>query len=230
MNQIAILCASDTELAPFFRWLENVRVSEKAMLKFYEGSIGEAKVVALYSGVCRVNAALAAQILIDDYHVDAIINAGTAGGMDERARLFDTVVSEQAAYHDVADDILTEFHPWLKTVYFQSDAKLLAAARRYSERTPYPILFGKTVTGERFVTDKDREAICRRFSPLSTDMETAGIAHVCYVNQVPFLAIRTITDTPGHDGIETFEENSERASGISAEIAAGVIGELQKSL
>lgn len=222
MKKIGIICAGDTELEPFLRKIKHAVVTEKAMLKFYEGTICNVNVVALYSGVCKVNAAIAAQILIDSFRVDAVINAGTAGGMDESIRLFDTVVSEQTAYHDVADDILTEFHPWLKTVYFHSDDNLLNIARQYSLNSKYPIFFGKTVTGEQFVEDENREKINERFSPLSTDMETAGYAHVCYVNKIPFLAIRTITDTPSHRGIENFEKNCERAAEISAEIVIAV--------
>lgn len=133
-NKIGILCASDTELAPFLPHILDCKTTEKAMLTFYEGRCGLPAVV-LYSGVvCKVNAAIAAQLLIDRFHVTAIINAGTAGGMDPLAALFDTVVTTQTAYHDMTDDILTEFHPWLPDIYFRSDAALLSAAKRAAEK------------------------------------------------------------------------------------------------
>ena len=106
MNKIGIICAGDTELEPFLHKIEIIKTTEKAMLKFYEGKIGDVTVIVLYSGVCKVNAAIATEILIDSFGVNIIINAGTAGGMDENVQLFDTVISEQCAYHDVADDIL----------------------------------------------------------------------------------------------------------------------------
>ena len=68
-----------------------------------------------------MNAAIAAQLLIDIFEVDSMINAGTAGGMDEKVRLFDTVISDKMIYHDVAKDILTEFHPWLAKNCFQAN-------------------------------------------------------------------------------------------------------------
>ena len=111
MKKIGIVCASDTELEPFLSSLSALQITEKAMLKFYSGRIKEIDVTAVYSGVCKVNAAIAAQLLIDMFHVDGIVNAGVAGGIDESVRLFDTVVSERMVYHDVAEDILTEFHP-----------------------------------------------------------------------------------------------------------------------
>lgn len=226
MKKIGILCAGDTELAPFLEHMKGQQITEKAMLKFHTGTINHVNVSAVYSGVCKVNAAIAAQLLIDMFHVDLIINAGTAGGMKEGVQLFDTVISERVIYHDVADDILTDFHPWLKSNYFPADQELCAIARAYSRRSKHPVLFGTMVTGEQFIEDERREEIIQKFDPLSTDMETAGVAHVCYVNRIPFLAVRTITDTVTHQGIETFDQNCEAASEISAEIVLGILGQL----
>ena len=226
MKHIGILCAGDTELAPFLEHMKGQQITEKAMLKFHTGTINHVNVSAVYSGVCKVNAAIAAQLLIDMFHVDLIINAGTAGGMKEGVQLFDTVISERVIYHDVADDILTDFHPWLKSNYFLADQELCAIARAYSRTSKHPVLFGTMVTGEQFIEDEKREEINQKFDPLSTDMETAGVAHVCYVNRIPFLAVRTITDTVTHQGIETFDQNGEAASEISAEIVLGILGQL----
>lgn len=223
MKKIGILCASDTELAPFLNRIRVHSTSEGAMLKFYEGDLGQVPVVALYSGVCKVNAAIAAQLLLDRFQVDGIINGGTAGGMAEKIQVLDTVIADRMIYHDVAEDILTEFHPWLKENCFPADEGLLAAARKYSESSPFPIHFGTMVTGEQFITDDKRSFIEQTFHPLSVDMETAAVAHVCYVNQVPFLSVRTITDTPEHKGIENFERNCELASERSAEVVAGIL-------
>ena len=226
MKHIGILCAGDTELAPFLEHMKGQQITEKAMLKFHTGTINHVNVSAVYSGVCKVKAAIAAQLLIDMFHVDLIINAGTAGGMKEGVQLFDTVISERVIYHDVADDILTDFHPWLKSNFFLADQELCAIARAYSRTSKHPVLFGTMVTGEQFIEDEKREEINQKFDPLSTDMETAGVAHVCYVNRIPFLAVRTITDTVTHQGIETFDQNCEAASEISAEIVLGILGQL----
>lgn len=160
------------------------------------------------------------------FNVDIIINAGTAGGMSEQIELFDTVVGELVTYHDVEDEILTEFHPWLKSIYFKSDNKLLETAKEVANTFKFPILFGKIVTGEQFIEDDKRDDINKKFTPLAVDMETASIAHVCYVNKIPFISIRTITDTVTHKGIENFEKNCEFASKISSDIVIKVIEKL----
>ena len=234
MKKIGILCASDTELEPFLTHIAFSQVTEKAMLKFYsQGTLkngGEIGIVAVYSGVCKVNASIAAQLLIDVFHVECIINAGTAGGMDESVQLFDTVISDRMLYHDVAEDILTEFHPWLKVNYFQSDRELLSVAQAYSQKTAYPIRFGTMVSGEQLIEDDKRDEINQKYAPLCVDMETVSVAHTCYVNQIPFLSVRTITDTASHKGIEHFEENCEAASKRSAEIVTGILKELAATI
>jgi adenosylhomocysteine nucleosidase len=223
MKRIGILCASDTELKPFLDDLKCEYVTERAMLRFYEGTIHGHRIVAAYSGVGKVNAAIAAQILIDFFGVEAILNAGTAGGIEVSVHLFDTVISEQLSYHDLEDDILTQFHPWLKKSYFSADQTLLAAAKRCCAKSQYPVLFGAIVTGESFIENEARPVLMERFSPLAADMESASIAHVCHVNKLPFLSIRTITDTAEQSGIGAFEENCAKASRISAELTIALL-------
>ena len=80
---------------------------------------------------------------------------------------------------------------------------------------------------ETFVTkETQRDRINAKFEPLAVDMESAAVAHVCYVNKIPFLAVRTITDTVTHKGIENFDKNCEAASEISAEIVAGMLEQI----
>ena len=229
--RVGIICAGDTELAPFLPVISDCKITEKAMLKFYEGTIDGVEVVALFSGVCKVNAAIATQILIDTYHVDIIINAGVAGGMDPKLEIFDSVISTEVAYHDVASHILTEFHPWLETVYFKADQRLLTLARKAVSVVELDgkVYWGRMVTGEAFITDDGRNKINDQFAPLTVDMETASIAHVCHVNSIPFISIRTITDTAIHSGAEHFEENCSKAAEISKNITLALLTELHKN-
>jgi len=227
--KVGIICAGDTELAPFLPIIKDCKTSEKAMLRIYEGKIENVNVVTLFCGVCKVNAAIATQILIDTYQVDMIINAGTAGGMDRSLDIFDTVISSEVAYHDVNEEILTEFHPWMENVFFKADKELLKLSEKAvaNMKTDYKILWGRMVTGEAFITDEGRDEINAQFGPLTVDMETGSIAHVCYVNKVPFIAIRSITDTPSHSGSEYFEKNCEKASIIAKDITVALLAEIR---
>lgn len=220
--KIGILCAGDREVAPFLPMIEKAVTREKSMLSIYEGKLADADVAVLYSGVCKVNAAIAAQVLIGECGCGMIINAGTAGAMDETLEIFDTVIGTEYVYHDVAAHILTEFHPWLESPAFFADEKLLQAARLVAAGDER-IRFGRMVTGEQFITDDGRASINARFHPLCVDMESAAVAHVCYVNGIPFLAVRTMTDTPAHTGTGAFEENCAQASAITADFVCKLL-------
>ena len=178
--RVGIICAGDEEVAPFLPMIGECRTREKTMLKFYEGQINGVDIVILFSGVCKVNAAIATQILIDTFGVNMIINAGTAGGMAKELDILDTVISTEVAYHDVAPDILTEFHPWMESVYFQADLQLLKLSKQAVSKVNVAgkVYWGRMVTGEAFIADEGRQAINEQFSPLSVDMETASIIFV----------------------------------------------------
>ena len=219
--KIGIICAVEREAAPFLKTLEMSAVTEESMLKFYHGRACDKEVILVVSGVCKVNAAIAARVLIDTYGVDAIINSGTAGAIAEELEIFDTVISTEVAYHDVANEILTKNHPKMDSVFFKADEGLLAVANNL--RTEAPIVFGRMVTGEVFIADEGRERIIRKFNPLSVDMETGAIAHACYVSGVPFIAIRSITDTAKKSGEGYFEENVNGASEIAMSVTLDLI-------
>ena len=227
--RVGIICAGDREVAPFLPIIDGCQITEKSMLKFHEGQINGMDIVALFSGVCKVNAAVATQILIDTYGVNVIINAGTAGGMDNKLEIFDSVISTEVAYHDVAPNILTEFHPWLETVYFQADQELLNLTRQAVSKIDVEgnVYWGRMVTGEVFVADEGRQRINEQFAPLTVDMETASIAHVCFVNKIPFISIRSVTDTATHSGTGHFEENCKKASTIAKDLTVALLAELR---
>ena len=229
--KIGIICAGDEELSPFLPMIKDCKTVEKAMLKFYAGRIDSIEVIALFSGVCKVNAAIGTQLLVDLFSADMIINSGTAGGMDPGLDIFDTVISTEVCYHDVAPDILTEFHPWMESVFFTADLKLISLSKTAVKkiRPDGKVVWGRMVTGESFITDEGRLKINQEFSPLTVDMETASIAHVCYVNRIPFLSIRCITDTAEHSGLDNFDENCAKASVIAKDITVALLTEIKNS-
>lgn len=126
--KIGIIGPSEDEIMPFLDELSTEKLEEHAMLKFYIGKYENRDIVALYCGVCKVNAAIAAQILIDKFQVTHIIVIGVAGAIDKNLNIGDTVISTEVVYHDVAEEILTEYHPWMKSIYFESDKKLICYA------------------------------------------------------------------------------------------------------
>ena len=200
------------------------------MLTFYEGTVNDIDIVALSSGVCKTNAAIATQILIDTYYVDIVINAGTTGGMNNDLVVFDTVISTETAYHDIQENVLADSHPWLKSKYFKADEALIALSKKAVKHLHLnnSIHYGMMVTGEKFIDEDGRDEIVAVYNPLSVDMETASIAHVCFVNNIPFIAVRTITDTAANSGIDNYEKNCATASVISKEVVVQLLTEIKK--
>lgn len=223
--RIGIIGPSEDEIMPFIEQMENKKIESIAMLKFYSGNFKNVDIVALYCGVCKVNAAIATQILIDKFNVSNIILTGVAGAIDSRLNIGDTVISTEVAYHDVSDGILTEYHPWMDSIYFKCDSSLLTLSRRVLVENIFPqkIYFGKIVTGEAFISKNGRREIIEKYNPLCVDMETASIAHVCYANNTPFIAIRSITDTESECGTDIFETNCESVAKNSINVLVKIL-------
>ncbi len=226
--KLGIIGPTENEINPFIKCLSDIRTVSTAMLNFYDGKFRNLDVVALYCGVCKVNAAISAQILIDKFDVSHIIVVGVSGGIDKVLKIGDTVIGTEVAYHDVEDGILTEYHPWMENSYFKSDESLIEYCKKAFKQNKFKqaVYFGKIVTGESFITQNGRDKIISTHNPLCVDMETASIAHVCYVNKIPFLAIRTITDTEEECGLEAFEKNCIDASMNSIEILKALLEQL----
>ena len=226
--KIGLLCPSDEELAPFLPRMEEREETKRAGLCFHTGWLEGVETAAVYSGVCKVNAAIAAQLLIEFFHVETLLLAGTAGGMDPQLKRLDTVVSTETAHHDVEPDILTDYHPWMESEFFPADAGLLALAHQTAETLEprRPVFFGRMVTGEAFIDQAGRQSIWQRYAPMAVDMETAAVAQVCRAFGVPFLAVRTLTDTEEHSGAEEFEQNCCAASERAAEFTCALIRQI----
>ncbi|MCR6514480.1 5'-methylthioadenosine/adenosylhomocysteine nucleosidase [Clostridium sp. LY3-2] len=227
--RIGVIGPAEDEIMPFIDKIEGKIKNSYAMLNFYSGKFEGVDVVALFSGVCKVNAAIATQILIDKFEVTHIIVTGVAGGIDNSLRVGDTVIASQISYHDVETGILTEYHPWMKNSYFKSDKLLIDISKKIVENNKFKqkIYFGKIVTGEAFISDSGRDIIIKNHNPLCVDMETASIAHVCYVNSIPFLAIRSMSDTEEESGNEAFEKNCTLAANNSLNLTELIIRDLK---
>lgn len=223
--RIGIIGPADDEISPFIERMANVEASTYAMLKIHVGTFNDIEVVALYCGVCKTNAAIAAQVIIDRYEVSHIFLVGVAGGIDSSLKIADTVIGTSFGYHDVKKHILTEYHPWIKDGYFYPTKEFdkiiddIIKSQKYEDT----IFKGRIVTGEAFISEDGREKIIDEHNPLCVDMETTSVAHVCYANNIPFFAIRSMTDTVDKPGIATFEENMESAARKSIDILIDIL-------
>ncbi|MFL0269379.1 5'-methylthioadenosine/S-adenosylhomocysteine nucleosidase [Candidatus Clostridium radicumherbarum] len=88
------------------------------------------------------------------------------------------------------------------------------------------MLHRKDITGEAFITQIERKSLIENFDPLCVDMESASVAHTCYVNNIPFIVIRSMSDNADERGSETFKSNMEAAALNSIKVTEGLIQKL----
>ena len=157
-------------------------------------------------GIGKVNAALGAQRIINEFHPDCIISSGCAGGNGEGINIQDVVVSSELTYHDVycgtAIDSTTVYGQVQGLpVRYQADPMLLQKAKALSALTSLQIHAGLIVTGDWFVDSKEKmRSIIDKFPDArAVDMESCAIAQTCYINKVPFISFRVVSDMPLHD-------------------------------
>lgn len=200
MKTIGIIGAMEVEVAILKEKMEDVRIIKKASMDFYEGILAGKKVVVVRSGIGKVNAGICAQILADVFSVDAIINTGIAGSLNKNINIGDIVLSTDVVQHDMD---ATGFGyrkgqiPQMPVFFFNADDNLrrLAAEVCKEVNPDIQVFEGRIASGDRFVCDQDvKNRIVSEFSAYATEMEGAAIGQAAYLNEIPFLVVRAISD------------------------------------
>jgi adenosylhomocysteine nucleosidase len=218
MKRIGIIGAMGKEVALLRQRMEGCALEKWAGREFFIGRLNGKEAVVVESGIGKVNAAMTAQLLIDHYQVEAIVNTGVAGGGDNRIKVRDMVISTEVTYHDMDLEILAQGYPNLR--FFQADPGLAAAAEEACKKGGIPYCVGRIATGDQFISDRDVKAdIVSRLSPFAVEMEGGAVAHVCAANEIPFLVLRSISDNADDDAWVSYEEFVK----IAADDAANVL-------
>lgn len=237
MKKIGIIGAMETEISLLRDEMKkngDVLQTEAGSLVFYEGTIGSVKVVLVKSGIGKVNAGLCAQRLILQFGVEAVINTGIAGAMGGGLCIFDMVASSDAVYHDV-DAVAFGYKPTeipqMKCSAFPADKDLIESAKeaflKVNKEPGRKLVVGRVATGDQFIADKQvKNRIKEICSPVCVEMEGAAIAHACYLNNVPYLILRAISDMADDTVETTYHFNEDTA----AQISGALMLELVKSL
>lgn len=200
MNILGIIGAMDEEVIQLKTIMSDVVIEKKAGMEFNIGSYQGKSVIIVRSGIGKVNAAVCTQILIDDYKVEGIINTGIAGSLHNDINIGDMVLSTDVMHHDMdATNFGYEYGviPRMETSTFIADKVLLEKANAISKEVnkDIGIFLGRIVSGDQFVADKSKkEWIGAMFHGYCTEMEGAAIAQASYLNKIPFLIIRAISD------------------------------------
>ncbi len=202
--KIGIIVAMSKELDLLLPLLKNSEKSRMGGFEFHCGKVGRHDVMVMQCGIGKVNAAMGTLTLVNSFLPDFVINSGVAGGADSTVNVMDVVAGARVAYHDVWCGPESELGQVQGLpLYFEGAQRLLNLV---PEREG--IHKGLICSGDQFIDTLDAVTRIKGDFPeaLAVDMESGAIAQVCYLNKVPFLALRVISDSPGasHDNTRQY--------------------------
>ncbi|WP_294431165.1 5'-methylthioadenosine/adenosylhomocysteine nucleosidase [uncultured Treponema sp.] len=232
MKKIGIIGAMEVEVN-FLRNLmgNEIKKTEAGGIVFEEGNLHGTDVVLVRSGVGKVNAALCAQRLALQFECTHIINTGIAGAMAHGLGVMDFVVSTDAVYHDMD---ATGFGykagqiPQMSVFSFEADKKLIESAIKAFESSDFSkshkMIEGRIATGDQFISEKSvKSRIANEFAPACVEMEGAAIAHACYLNKIPFVILRCMSDMADDLSSNGYDFNEPVAAEMSARVVEKMI-------
>lgn len=197
---LGIIGAMDIEVDSLKNEMEHPQIVKAAGIDFYQGKIYDREVVVAKCGIGKVNAAMCAQLLVDNFRIDAIINTGVAGSLNNDIDICDIVVSKTAQEHDMDVTPLgyeKGIIPDMESSVFVADASLIGLAKESAvlAKLNVKVFEGKVVSGDKFIGTQEAKMRLRTdFIGDCAEMEGAAIGHVATLNNVPFLIIRAISD------------------------------------
>lgn len=228
---IAIIGAMPQEVAILTDKLTDANTIEIAEVKIHSGEINDTPVVVLQSGIGKVNASIAATLVIELFNPRAVINTGSAGGIGEGLAVGDIVVGTSVAHHDVD---VTAFGYQMGQMAgmpasYECDASLVKVLEQASGAFPQAsVHHGQIVSGDQFIASGERFASIKQHFPqaYAVEMEAAAIAQTCYRFAVPFVVVRAISDLANEEASVSFDEFIEQAGKHSADMVVSALSSL----
>lgn len=211
MNKVGIIVAMKEELEEIIKIMEDIEKKEIYEISFINGKIENNEVVVVESGVGKVNAARTTQILIDKLNIKTVINVGSAGALNPFLDIGDIVIGEKLIQHDFDITAFDHDKGYITGVgdYIYSDSQLVKKLQNIAHNIKdkeYKITTGVIASGDIFCTEVAmKNKIYSKFNAECVEMEGAAIAQVCYLDKIPFVVLRSISDSPNGDNAIVFD-------------------------
>lgn len=229
MVKVGIIGAMELEVSALKGQIKGITVKKKAGMEFCEGTIGGVKVVVVRCGIGKVNAALCVQILCDDFGVSHVINTGVAGSLNNDLNIGDILISKDAVHHDVDVTIFSYKIgevPQLGVREFPADRGLIEAAEKAIKDNQPDLNYrvGRVASGDQFISSSEvKDRIIKNFEADCAEMEGASIAHGAYLNGVPFVIIRAISDKADGSAEQDYPTFEKAAAAHCAKLVADML-------
>lgn len=222
MKCIGIISAMWIEAELLHQQMKQVETFEYCGMKYYQGTIHNTNVVLSTCGVGKVNAAIYTQIMIEKFHVDAILHTGIAGSMDKNVKHLSLVIADGLTYYDVRKEQLIHCFP--NQEIFKPAKELVDLILGPSDSDTH---VGLIITGDDFIADHEKKQVLKsQYPALCVDMESAAIAHTAFVHEVPFAVIRCISDLADGSATEDYDNFERLAAKKASSILLNVLEKL----
>ena len=224
MKNIGIIVAMQEELEEILKIMEETKKKEIYDITYIEGKIGENNIIITLSGIGKVNAARTTQILIDKLNVKCIINVGSAGALNPILNIGDIVIGNKLIQHDFDITAFNHKKGYITGVgdYLECNEDLVKKFEKITnniENKEYKTITGIIASGDIFCTEINmKNKIYSKFNAECVEMEGAAIAQVAYLCNIPFIVIRSISDSPNGNNAIVFDEFVKLASSRCAKI------------
>ena len=232
MGRTGIIGAMEEEIILLKEKMEIEVVVKKASMEFYQGTLNGKEVVLVKSGIGKVNGGLCGQILVDVFNVNRLINTGIAGSLKAEINIGDIVLSSDALQHDMdarAFGYARGEIPRMDTLSFPADPELIGMGKAACEEVnpEIQVFVGRVVTGDQFVAGREtKEEIASWTDGYCTEMEGAAIAQAAYLNKVPFVIVRAISDKADDSASMDYPEFEKQAIEHSVRLVENFVGRI----
>ncbi len=222
ITRIGIIGAMEDEVSAIRQQMNITDTQTIASMEFCCGTLKGKEAVVVQCGMGKVNAGICAQMLISVFGVNAVVNTGVAGSLNNDINIGDIVISTDAVQHDFdvsAIGFAKGEIPYTGLYAFEADKTLRAkAAEAVKAVSPDTGIFeGRVCSGDQFIASKEqKKRIIEQFNGYCAEMEGAAIAQVCHLNHIPFVIIRAISDKADDSEEVSFEIFAKKAAAISA--------------
>lgn len=229
---LGIVSAMQEELDLLLKDMTINEETKKANMTFYKGTLDNKDIIAVVCGIGKVNAAVCSQILISEFNVTSIINVGVAGGIGKDIYPGDVVVGTNLVQHDMDTTVFGDPHgqiPRLDTFDFKCDEDLVKVSLEACEEIKEINTFsGRIISGDQFISSIEKiQWFEKEFNAMACEMEGASIAQVCYLNNIPFVVIRSISDNANNGAHMDYEKFIPIAVRNSTILLKNIIRKLQ---
>ncbi len=224
MKKIGIIAAMQEEMTEIKNIMINIKEKQIYELKFLEGNINNKECVLVQSGIGKVNAARTTQILIDNYNLEYVVNVGSAASINDKLDIGDIIIGKKLIQHDFDITAFGHNKGYISNIgeYIESDTILVEKIyNSYSNNKIENLNIKKGIiaSGDIFCTsEKMKNKIKNKFKADAVEMEGAAIAQICYLDKIPFVVIRSISDSPNGNNAVTFEKFLQKASKMCAKL------------